>query len=479
VAKTLSGNLDTFSLADLLQWLEMNALTGRVTIARSGVRRAIDLKHGAIVYVSSTRPAERLGVFLARREVLPERTVYSLLAENFATGRNLTRLILDGGILTRDRLAEAIESLAIQILLDLFHWKDATFDFDPDVKTEDILRIQLSLRGQALAIHGAKSVDDQARIDLGAPAPDPVDSGGWEEDFAPEALAGAFWELAERTPGDSEGGESIRRRWDLFGRFAAELRRRLAEPFRLLPIYDDTAHLARTALERDDASEALVRLAGFDPFLTADILYLANAIRTDGSQLIGTAGAAAELVGLPALVRLVGHLAGPDSSPIRSTDRLERLIRRSALSTAVAASHLAGPFDLDPEDAFTLGLLEPLSGYEPLKLLLGMDFLPGPFRAGVLDSFRPLYGETMARKLNLPARHVALFGSTGEVTSRSSQAEQLIFFSRLLAPTERIGRDFTSEDPELAERHAALSQRTGLGEEVARDISRLKEILGL
>ncbi len=479
MAKTLSGNLDTFSLADLLQWLEMNALTGRVTIARSGVRRAIDLKHGAIVYVSSTRPAERLGVFLARREILPERTVYALLAENFATGKNLTRLILDGGLLTRERLAEVIESLAIQILLDLFHWKDATFDFDPDVKTEDILRIQLSLRGQALAIHGAKSVDDQARIELGAPTPDPVETGGWEEDFAPDALAGSFWELAERTPGDSEGGETIRRRWDLFGRFAAELRRRLAEPFRLLPVYDDTALLARTAVERDDASEALVRLAGFDPFLTADLLYLANAIRTDGSRLIGTAAAAAQLVGLPALKRLSSHLVGPDAPRVRSTDRLERLIRRSALSTAVAASHLAGPLDLDPEDAYTLGLLEPLSGYEPLKLLLGMDFLPGPFRAGVLDAFRPLYGRTMARKLNLPARHIELFGSTGEVTSRSSEAEQLIFFSRLLAPSERIGRDFTSEDPELADRYASLAHGTELVPRVEQDVSRLKEILGI
>jgi len=67
VARTLSGNLDTFSLADLLQWLEINALSGRVTVWRGEVLRTIDLKGGAIVFVSSSLPNERLGVYLTRR----------------------------------------------------------------------------------------------------------------------------------------------------------------------------------------------------------------------------------------------------------------------------------------------------------------------------------------------------------------------------------------------------------------------------
>ena len=62
VARTLSGNLDTFSLADLLQWLEINGLSGRVTVCRGEVLRTIDLKGGAIVFVSSSLPKERLGV---------------------------------------------------------------------------------------------------------------------------------------------------------------------------------------------------------------------------------------------------------------------------------------------------------------------------------------------------------------------------------------------------------------------------------
>src|ERR1019366_5600046 len=106
VARTLSGNLDTFSLADLLQWLEINALSGRVTVWRGEVLRTIDLKGGAIVFVSSSPP-------------------YELLGESFATGKNLTRLILERNLLGREKLAEAVEGLAMKILLDLFHWGGA------------------------------------------------------------------------------------------------------------------------------------------------------------------------------------------------------------------------------------------------------------------------------------------------------------------------------------------------------------------
>ena len=57
--KTLDGTLDTFSLADLLQWLEINGLSGRVTISRGEERRTIFVKGGAVVFVSSRRCPSR------------------------------------------------------------------------------------------------------------------------------------------------------------------------------------------------------------------------------------------------------------------------------------------------------------------------------------------------------------------------------------------------------------------------------------
>ncbi len=478
VARTLSGNLDTFSLADLLQWLEINALSGRVTVWRGEVVRTIDLKGGAIVFVSSSLPNERLGVFLTRRGVLPEPVVFELLAESFATGRNLTRLVLERNLLPREKLAEAVEGLAMKVLLDLFHWAGASFEFDPLFKIEDLIRIHLSLRGQVLAFHGAKSVDDSR---TGSSTTGGGDETGarWEREFKPDALASMFWEILEALPGETPPPAQLKDSFQGFTSFANRVHKRLREPARLFPVYDDTAVMLRNALEEGGDTERIVQVAALDPFLTIDLLYLANALRTEKAELVRTSREAATVIGEAALRRFVGLLADPAAPKVPSEEKMERVVRRAALSTAVAASHLAEGTETPREEAYTLGLLEPLGSYELLKLLIAAPFPPGPIRVGALSRFRAAAGRVLARKLNLPRTVEDVLGSSGRVTSRAPAAEQLIFLAKQIAPSEQIGHEWTSEDPKLTDRVVELSARAALAESVTRDASMLREILQL
>lgn len=482
MAKTLGGNLDTFSLADLLQWLEINALSGRVTIQRGDVKRTIDMKRGAIVFVSSSRADERLGSFLSDRGLLPEGSVYELLAENFVTGKNLTRLILERELLSRERLAEAVETLAVQILLDLFHWSGARFEFDPLVSTEDILRIHLSLRGQVLAFHGVKSIDDSARIRLASLMQEEDREAPWEKELRPDALAGTFWSIIEGLGGEAGGAAAVRDRFYVFSLFAEELHRHLLAPARPFPIFDDTAEMLEESLREGDEDEAaarVARIAALDPFLTADLLFLGNALRFERKGLLGSAREAAEAIGPSALRLFAGLLAGSQTPKIPSGDRVFRAVRRASLSTAAAASHLAESNGVDGEVAYALGLLEPLPSQEIMKLLISLDFPPGPFRGATLDAFRPMLGLVLARKLNLPKAHADVLGSRGKVDSRSPASERLIFFAKQLTPGEQIGGEWTSEDPELADRFASLAGDPAIPEKIARSASMLHEIVRL
>lgn len=478
MARTLSGNLDTFSLADLLQWLEINALSGRVTVWRGEVVRTIDLKGGAIVFVSSSVPHERLGIFLTRRKVLTEAVVFELLAESFATGRNLTRLILERGLLPREKLAEAVEGLAMKVLLDLFHWAGASFEFDPLFKIEDLIRIHLSLRGQVLAFHGAKSVDD-SRVNVGAAAGSDETGARWEREFRPEVLAAMFWEILEGLPGDALPAAQLRDSFQGFTSFANRVHKRLREPARLFPVYDDTGVMLRTALDEGADPERIVQIAALDPFFTIDLLYLANALRTEAAELVRTSREAAGVIGPSALRRFASLLADAGSPKVPSEEKMERVVRRAALSTAVAASHLAEGTEIPREEAYTLGLLEPLGSYELLKLLIAVPFPPGPIRIGALSRFRAAAGRVLARKLNLPPSVEDVLGSSGRVASKSPAAEQLIFLAKQIAPSEQIGHEWTSEDPKLTDRVVALSARPDLPQVVARDASMLREILQL
>src|SRR5438876_2522060 len=125
------GRLEVFGLADLLQWMELNRRSGRLTVTRGHDQRTLDWKDGEIVYVSGSLPRHRLGVHLLRSGTLPAATLYELLARNMTTQENLTRLILDMNHDTLDGLSLRVEDLARKLLFEIFEWREANFDYDP------------------------------------------------------------------------------------------------------------------------------------------------------------------------------------------------------------------------------------------------------------------------------------------------------------------------------------------------------------
>ncbi len=476
VQKFLRGDLDTFSLPDLLQWLEVSRQSGRVTLSHGAIRRSIDLKEGKIVFVSSTRPEERLAAHLVRHRILNSAEAYTSLAENLLSGRNLTRIILDRGLATRKRLAWAVEGLAVEILLASFRDKGATFEFDPSISTEDILQIQLSLRGQVLALHGAKTADELPGSPPGSA--DPRAESSAQDQLGPEAAADTFWAILELTSGSESTPGALREIFAEFQGFVAEFRRRLAGPFRFAPIYADTSVLLRRALRQGSSDEQLIQISALDPFLTLNILSFANTLST-GPEPIATPRSAASAVGPEAFRTFLDFSSRREAPQTSPALPLERVIRASSISTAVASARVARRLGQDEETAYTGGLLAPLAAYELLQALLAVGFEPGAFRAGVLREYRSLCGSLLARRWGLPEELAALLGSNGTVTGQSPGLVKLVYSASLMVALEGIGCELESEDPELVESAASLASDTGLLSEIRHDTDQLFEILGL
>ena len=479
--RILTGSLVTFALPDLLQWLEVSRHSGRLSVRKEGTKRSIDFLRGSIVFVSSNRPGERLGTFLEARGILPRGTLFEALAENFLTGRNLTRVLLDRGLVSREALAAAVEELAVRILLDMFRWPRADFEFDPEAPTEDILHIRLSLHGQLLAMHGAKLVDDatrwadadEARAASSLPAPDGLD---------PEEVSRTFWSLLERIQTAGLSLENARELYYGFHRFGRGMSRRLRGPLRPAPIFDDTADLLRRALEEEEAGEQLIQIAALDPFLTFDLLLIANSLAPTPHGIAGTVREAADTMGNQAFRRILDLASRPGSSFVSSPEPLERVVRTTAIATAVAASRLARPLSCSPELAYTVGLLEPIATHGLLQELVTAGVPPGPLRAAMLADMRPIYGKWLAAQAGLPEELAAAMSASGEVSSGSSLAERLLFLAHPLAVSGlsgSLGTQLSSDDVGLAGLAASLEANAGLHEEIARRTAELCDIIGL
>jgi len=329
-----------------------------------------------------------------------------------------------------------------------------------------------------LAFQGVKSVDDSARFRAVSIHAEESEAP-WEKDFHADTLAGTFWSILESLPGEGAGPNDVRDRFYVFNLFADGIHRDLREPFRPYAVFDDTAAMIQGILAEDADEDRLLQVAALDPFLTLDVLCLANALRIDRKALVGTAREGSHVLGSKTFREFLDLLTGPAAPKTPPSEKVERLVRRSALSTAVAATHVAASFGIDLETGYTLGLLEPMAVEALLKLLMVVDFPSGPFRAAALERFRPLFGRMLARKLNLPRMHEDVLGSEGRVTATSPAPEQLIFAAKQLSRAEQIGREWSSDDPAMADRFAGIAATPDLSEKIARDTGALREILQL
>jgi HD-like signal output (HDOD) protein len=455
------GRLEVFGFADLLQWMELNRRSGRLAFTRGRETRLLDWREGEIVYVSGSLPRHRLGVHLLRSGALPAATLYDLLARNFTSQGNLSRLILEGGHDTLDGLSLRVEELARKLLFEMFEWHEASFDYDPSYRTEPILRIGLSLRGQAMAFHGVKKLDDTRRRRRGDRVEDPED---WEIPFRPEQTPERFWEVVDRA-GEDLAPEQGRGAYKTFIEFTDRVRQRATSLAAMHPVHEDTADLLLELLKKTPVdAEAVVPVAALDPYLTLDFLILANALSVDRENSVGTVPDAIERIGSRAVHVLIERLSAPEFRRIPEDDTAARVLRRASVAAAIAAGRYAERYGVTRERGYTLGLLHAVGYAEMFEILRSMAFESRQLRAAALEVYRPALTAARAETWGLPLDFQWVLADDG---SDPSAAAALIRTARAAVPGCAVGATGSEQLNPL------------WADEIAREVTVVFEFLGL
>ncbi len=160
---SLSGNLRTMSLPDILQWIAQGQKTGTLHLEQRAIRKRIAFKQGKIFTSSSNDPRESLGQFLVSQRYVSEEQLFRALLAQEKEGRLIGSILVDSGILSETDLARSLHQKACETIYDLFLWAEGSFDFK-DAELPDNVHFHLDLAVQGVILEGIRRVDEWGRI---------------------------------------------------------------------------------------------------------------------------------------------------------------------------------------------------------------------------------------------------------------------------------------------------------------------------
>jgi hypothetical protein len=154
----ITGNLETMSLAELLQWLANGRQTGTLIVDNGSVEKKIFLRDGAVLSSSSSDPRGFLGHFLVSKGVISEDDLAKAMAIQAEQGSLLGEILVDGGAIEQEMLDHMLRLKAEENIYDLFAWEEGHFDFlDEELPPYELVPMSANITG--LVMEGMRRID--------------------------------------------------------------------------------------------------------------------------------------------------------------------------------------------------------------------------------------------------------------------------------------------------------------------------------
>lgn len=129
---SITGNLRTLELAELLQWLSQGQKTGALVVQRGKKEKRIYFRSGRIVASESNLPDEQLGSLLVREGLIDEPTLERAIKLQDSTQILLGKVLVTLGSISESELQRILTYKTAESIYELFTWQDGEFHFVPD-----------------------------------------------------------------------------------------------------------------------------------------------------------------------------------------------------------------------------------------------------------------------------------------------------------------------------------------------------------
>jgi hypothetical protein len=160
---SLSGNLNTMSFGDLLQFIGSNNSTGTLQIRRSQILKMIFFEKGKIISSSSSDPKDYLGHFLVNQGVISEDELRIAMEIQRSSKMMLGKILVMGGKVRENDMVRYLQMKTEETIYTLFLWEEGEFTFYADEFINRIF-VRISLDPQSLIFEGVLRKDEWIRM---------------------------------------------------------------------------------------------------------------------------------------------------------------------------------------------------------------------------------------------------------------------------------------------------------------------------
>lgn len=191
---SITGNLKTMELAELLQWLSGALKTGTLVVENGKVTKQIYFRDGMIVSSASTDPKEHLGAFLVSHGFITDQELTQAIRMQESNKMLLGKILSTIGAISEHDVHRMLRLKAEESIYDVFSWSEGAFRFlDQQLPASNMVPIALDVA--AIVLEGMQRFDEWKRIRDSIPSFDavPVAVGSFDEKLmtegAPQILA--------------------------------------------------------------------------------------------------------------------------------------------------------------------------------------------------------------------------------------------------------------------------------------------------
>jgi hypothetical protein len=184
---SITGNLKTMELAELLQWLSQAQKSGTLVVDNGKIQKQIHFRDGVIISSASTDPQEYLGAFLVSHGFITDAELREAVKMQESNKMLLGKILTTLGAISETDLHRLLRLKAEEGIYDVFTWPEGAFRFfDGQLPTTAMVPIGLDVA--AIVLEGMQRFDEWRRIRAAIPSAHaiPVAVAPWDQSVMTE-----------------------------------------------------------------------------------------------------------------------------------------------------------------------------------------------------------------------------------------------------------------------------------------------------